>query len=344
MIQNICSIFMIMLYTVDKTLQTWNLINTSLQEKTPVMLLYVLESQGSSPGRQGFFMAVNANGDPSTPLRMAGSIGGGIMEHKFVEMAKERLKGQDHKGQEVRKQIHDKSAATNQSGMICSGEQTIFLYPVQQKDKKTIEVLLASLEQHKNGTLILSPKGIEFDPMIPAHDFDYRFVSEQDWIYKEKTGYKNKLFIIGGGHCALAFSRLMRGMDFYITVFEEREGLNTLEQNEFAHEVMIIGDYSALSNLIPAGPSQYVVIMTFGYRTDDTALRSLLDKQFSYIGVLGSKKKMEKLFAAYRNEGIAEDLLQRIHTPAGLTIKSQTPEEIAVSIAAEIIQVKNHTL
>jgi xanthine dehydrogenase accessory factor len=327
-----------MLYPLDKILQPWNFINTSLREKIPVMLLYVLESSGSSPGRQGFFMAVNANGP------MAGSIGGGIMEHKFVEMAKERLRGQEHKGQEIRKQIHDKSAATNQSGMICSGEQTIFLYPVQRKDKKTIEEVLVSLEQHKRGTLTLSPKGIAFDPKIPAHDFEYRFVSEHDWIYQEKTGYKNKLFIIGGGHCALAFSRLMRGMDFYITVFEEREGLNTLEQNEFAHEVMIIGDYSALSNLIPAGPNQYVVIMTFGYRTDDIAIRSLLDKQFSYIGVLGSKKKMEKLFDDYRKDGISETVLQRIHTPIGLAIGSRTPEEIAISIAAEIIQQKNQQL
>ncbi len=319
-------------------MQTWNFINTSLLEKTHVMLLYVLDSSGSSPGRQGFFMAVNANGE------MAGSIGGGIMEHKFVEVAKERLKGQEHKAQEVRKQIHDKSAATNQSGMICSGEQTIFLYLLQQKDKKTIETLLASLEQYKNGTLILSPAGIQFDASVPANNFEYRFQSETDWVYKEKTGYKNKLFIIGGGHCALAFSRLMRGMDFYITLFEERGGLNTLEQNEFAHEVMIIGDYSALSNLIPAGPNQYVVIMTFGYRTDDIALRSLLDKQFSYIGVLGSKKKMEKLFDDYREDGIPETALQRIHTPIGLSIGSQSPEEIAISIAAEIIQQKNQRL
>ena len=165
--------------------------------------------------------------------------------------------------------------------------------------------------------------------------------SENDWEYVEKTGYKNQLFIIGGGHCSLAFSKLMRGMDFYITVYEEREGLNTLEKNEFANEIIIADDYTALANLIPSGPNQYVVIMTFGYRTDDIALRALLDKQFKYLGVLGSKKKMEKLFDDYRADGIAEEVLQRIHTPIGIAINSQTPEEIAVSIAAEIIKVKN---
>jgi xanthine dehydrogenase accessory factor len=315
-------------------LRTWKLVEDSLLRNIPVMLLYVLESSGSSPGRQGFFMAVNANGD------MEGSIGGGIMEHKFVEMAREKMRT-GIPGSGLRKQIHNKEAATNQSGMICSGEQTIFLYPFKSADKKIITALLLSLEQDRNGTLLLTPGGIQFDASIPALDHEYRFQSETDWSYKEKTGYKNKLFIIGGGHCALAFSRLMRQMDFYITLFEERPGLNTLEKNVFAHEVIIVDDYRALSNLIPAGPQQYVVIMTMGYRTDDVALRALLDKPFTYIGVLGSKKKIAKLFDDYRKEGIAEQALQRIHSPVGLAIRSQTPEEIAISIAAGIIRVKN---
>src|SRR5258705_9297852 len=108
---------------------TWELILESLQQNIPVMLLYVLESSGSSPGRQGFFMAVNANGE------MEGSIGGGMMEHKFVEMAREKLKAQGtrdkEQGTSLKKQVHDKSATKNQSGMICSGEQTILLYVVQ---------------------------------------------------------------------------------------------------------------------------------------------------------------------------------------------------------------------
>src|SRR5258705_11747603 len=227
-----------------RALATWQLINKSLSKKIPVMLLYVLESSGSSPGRQGFFMSVNANGG------MEGSIGGGIMEHKFVEMAKEKLRVGSHESG-VKKQIHDKSAATNQSGMICSGEQNILLYPVKAEDTGTVEQIIISLEQNRNGTLLFSPSGIQFKNTIPAKNFDYMFESEENWLYKEKTGYKNKVFIIGGGHCALAFSKLMREMDFYITLYEEREGLNTVVQNEFAHEVNIEDDYTVLSNLIP---------------------------------------------------------------------------------------------
>src|ERR1043165_9505797 len=108
---------------MQKQLQVWNLINKSLGKNIPVMLLYVLESKGSSPGRQGFFMAVNAKGE------MQGSIGGGIMEHKFVELAKEKLGNTERETGNfdqarpgtLRKQHHDKSAAKDQSGMICSG-------------------------------------------------------------------------------------------------------------------------------------------------------------------------------------------------------------------------------
>jgi xanthine dehydrogenase accessory factor len=325
---------------MKKQIIVWQLIYNCLQQNIPVMLLYVLESSGSSPGRQGFFMAVNANG------KMEGSIGGGIMEHKFVEMAKERLKAQDTSEQEtsVRKQIHDKSAAKDQSGMICSGEQTILLYPVQKKDEEQIEKIISSLVQNKNGTLSLSQKGIEFSESTPEKNFHFRMQSEQDWEYVEKTGYKNVLFIIGGGHCALAFSKLMKAMDFYVRVYDERKDLKTMLENESAHEKHFINDYSELNSMIPEGNNHYVVIMTFGYRTDDIAVRAIINKDFKYLGLLGSKSKIEKMFDDYRKEGFEEKLLQRIHTPIGVPIKSQTPEEIAVSIAAEIIKLKNQDL
>ena len=312
----------------------WKLIKKSLEDQVPVMLLYVLESKGSSPGRQGFFMAVNVHDE------MEGSVGGGIMEHKFVEMAKERLRASVQEST-VRKQLHDKSATKNQSGMICSGEQTIWLYSVQPGDIIPVNNIILSLQHNKNGTLILSPSGIDFDPVTPEKDFLYEFRSEEDWLYKEKTGYKNQLFIIGGGHCALALSRMMRNMDFYIRVYDERIELKTMLENDAAHEKHFVNSYVDLIEMIHSGENHYVVIMTFGYRSDDIALRGLLDKKFRFLGLLGSQTKINKMFDEYRSEGINEELLQQIHTPVGLPIKSQTPEEIAVSIAAQIIEEKN---
>ncbi len=310
------------------------MIDDSLEQDSPVMLLYVLESKGSSPGRQGFFMAVNLKDE------MEGSIGGGIMEHKFVEMAKERLEvGSRESG--VRKQIHDKSAATNQSGMICSGEQTILLYPIKKTDQEIIKQIIVSLTKNKNGTLSLSPGKISFSNQITIKDFQFEMRSESDWEYAERTGYKNQLSIIGGGHCALALSRIMSQMDFYIRIYDDRKELKTWQENDFVHEKHIVPDYTAIKELVSPGPDHFVVLMTFGYRTDDIALRALEGKSFYYLGILGSGNKMKKMFEEYRQEGFSEALLQQVHTPIGINIKSQTPEEIAISIAAEIIREKN---
>jgi xanthine dehydrogenase accessory factor len=228
--------------------------------------------------------------------------------------------------------------------MICSGEQTIFLYKLKEEDAVTIQHIILSLEQNKNSTLTLSPDGIAFDDSIPDKDFAYTFESEDNWLYKEKTGFKEQLFIIGGGHCALSLSRLMRSMDFYIRIYDDRQHLKTMTENDAAHEKHFIDDYTQLKELIPSGNNHYVVIMTFGYRTDDIAVRSLRDKKFRYMGLLGSQYKIGKLFDGYAKEGMGEEWLRNLYSPIGLPIKSQTPEEIAVSIAAEIIQVKNETL
>jgi xanthine dehydrogenase accessory factor len=114
-----------------------------------------------------------------------------------------------------------------------------------------------------------------------------------------------------------------------------------MKLNEFVHEKNIVSSYDVLSPLVGSGDHHYVVIMTFGYRTDAIALRALIGKDYRYIGMLGSRKKIEKLFADLASEGITAEALRNIHAPAGINIKSETPEEIAVSIAAEIIKAKN---
>ena len=314
-------------------MQPWLFIQDKLNKHIPVVLLYVLESQGSSPGRQGFKMAVASDGS------MQGSIGGGIMEHKFVEMAKAVLADKS-KATGMYRQVHDKTAA-QQSGMICSGEQTIFVYELQSGDRQAINDLVASLRQQQNASLKISPAGLEFLAEMPEKNYSFLPINETDFELVEKTGFKNILHIVGGGHCALALSRLISGMDFYLQLYEEREGLNTVEQNVFVQEKQRLQSFKDLPAFIMPGDNVYVVIMTFGYRTDDLALRSLFYKDFKYLGVMGSQKKMEKMLQAYRQEKVQEDWLQKIHTPIGLPIRSQTPEEIAISIAAQIIAVKN---
>src|SRR5678815_2836607 len=104
------------------------------------------------------------------------------MEHKFAELAKEKLNASSGEIS-VRRQIHDKSATKNQSGMICSGEQTILLYSLRQGDIGCIGSIILCLQQNKNGKLILSPAGINFENQVPERDFNYSFNSEFDWLY-----------------------------------------------------------------------------------------------------------------------------------------------------------------
>lgn len=301
------------------------------------MLMYVLESRGSSPGRQGFMMVVNAD------AAMSGSLGGGIMEHKFVELAKTKLSATAAEIS-IHHQVHDKTVAKNQSGMICSGEQTIFLYSVKKEEAPVVQLIITALEQQQNATLQLSPAGIRFTTGTPTHNYALQLTGTDDFIFTEKIGYKNELYIIGGGHCALALSQLMIGMDFYIRLFDNREGLNTVEANCFVHEKRTVADYAELSSLVSPAINSFAVIMTFGYRTDEAALKALQGKPFTYLGLLGSKNKVAKMLEQLIAGGMDERWLRNIYAPVGIPIKSQTPEEIAVSIAAEIISVKNKFL
>ena len=280
-------------------------------------------------------MAVSADG------LLEGTIGGGVMEHKFVELAKSRLREPIHEPVLIR-QVHDKSAGVQHSGMICSGEQDIFLYEVTDADLPHIQALNDSNNSHLQGALTLSNQAVIFSNEIPEADVVFQ-ADRASGTFKciQRTGPRQVLHIIGGGHCSIALSKIMRDLDFYIHVYDDRPGLNTMDANEWAHEKHIVVDYASIGNILQGGDRDYVVIMTFGYRSDDVALKSLYGKSFQYIGMLGSKNKIQKIRTDYENAGMDPYWLEEVHAPIGIQIKSKTTAEIAVSIAAEIISVKN---
>jgi xanthine dehydrogenase accessory factor len=167
--------------------------------------------------------------------------------------------------------------------------------------------------------------------------------SAMDWNFKELIGFKETLYIVGGGHVGLAVSQLFRQLGFHVVVFDNRDNLNTLEVNNFAHEKHVI-DYLEIAKHIKQGNDSYVAIMTNKYTDDKLVLSKIIRNQHKFIGVLGSKAKLKTMWEVLQKEGFSLDELNQIHAPIGLSIKSQTPEEIAVSIAAEIIRVKNENL
>ena len=321
---------------MGKETELWRFAARKLKSEQTVMLLIVAESTGSSPGRQGFKMIVAEN-------ELFGSIGGGVMEIALVEQA-QKLKRSGSKGRnryEIIEQVHRKNSPDS-SGMICSGRQTVILYELNAAHLPAIFKVIHTLEKDLPANLRISDSAFEVSE-DPPEVFDHRFEKSvgQKFLYREKTGYKNKLFIIGGGHCALALSELMSKLDFYISLYDDREDLNTLAKNGFVQRKIIVDSYENIGEFIESGENVYVVVMTLGYKFDETVIRSLFDKDFKYFGVLGSRAKMRTLLRDLKNDGFDETRLKRIRTPIGIEIHSRTPEEIAVSIAAEIIRVKN---
>lgn len=309
-----------------RDLPAWTLAAAALRAGQPVVLLCVLRSEGSSPGRQGFKMVVTADA-------VAGSIGGGIMEHKWVELARQRLRGGDY-APLLRPQIHRREAPADRSGMMCAGEQEVLLWPLQGRDLAAVAAIEMALWQLGSGAWRVSEaSGLQLMAEGPAEFYEYQ--PGPAWHYREQLGFRDQLTIVGGGHVSLALSRLAGQLAFEITVLDDRADLPTLDANSYAHHRQRV-DYESL--IVPPGPHRFVVVMTVGYRTDAEALRRLLGQHYAYLGVLGSATKVAELRRVLAAEGFN---LDKLRGPIGVPIGSRTPEEIAVSVAAELIAVRN---
>ncbi len=298
----------------------------AIEEAGKIVLMVVIQSNGSSPGRTGFKMWV-------TEKDMGGTIGGGIMEHKLVEYAKTLLLKDSWKPF-LKKQMHSKEASKDQSGMICSGEQMIAFYLLETSDLNW----LSSVGKGGTESIVFTQNGIALNNV--KDDLATDKIDEQNWQLREALHSLNKVYVIGGGHVGRALCEILAFLDFEIHQLDNRASLNTMESNPFAQYKSVI-DFNEIDQYIPEGPDVYVVIMSFGYRTDEIILRRLLGKKFRYIGMMGSKNKVKMLFDQFSSEGIDPALLSELHTPIGIDIKSETAHEIAISVAAELIKVKN---
>ncbi|MBI5034705.1 MAG: XdhC family protein [Chloroflexi bacterium] len=147
------------------------------------------------------------------------------------------------------------------------------------------------------------------------------------------------LVIIGAGHVGAAVAQLAKTLGFRIVVIDDRPDLLTPQNFSHADERMV-GDIVARAREIEMTPQTFVVLATRAHALDAALLGALIAKPAAYIGMLGSDKRAQAAKDAMSKQDVPEELLARLHMPIGIEIGAETPQEIAVSIMAEIIQVK----
>ncbi len=314
-------------------LKLWSFLLHKLNQGIDCGLLVVAEAQEPSPGKPGFKMAIAADGEQT------GTIGGGAIEHTMIDLLHQKL--MDHDPAPAIRRLHYQSECDAPvSGMICGGYQSIIAMILSGQARRPIAHLVTRIESRQPAVLCLSPVGIDcsFHPKTPALYFNG--LSETSFQYHECLAPLPTVYIIGGGHVALALSPILHQLDFRVIILDDRPPLETTPKIKATHHIMIT-PFTAIDSQIPDDNSSYAVIMTPSHCADELVLRQLIAKPLAYLGMMGSPEKISEIFGRLKQSGISHDALQSVHAPIGLPIYSHTPAEIAVSIAAELILVRN---
>jgi xanthine dehydrogenase accessory factor len=179
-----------------------------------------------------------------------------------------------------------------------------------------MEILADALDGGTVGTLAIQPGGAS--------------------VYVEIVEPEVMLIVVGGGHIGRSLSYIASHVGFSVTVIDDRADYANRERFPEADRV-ICDDFVAALQSLPLGPTSYVVIVTRGHKQDEQALAQVVGSKAGYVGMIGSKRRVSAVFQHLIEEGISPASLERVHSPIGVDIGAETPEEIAVSIIAEII-------
>lgn len=163
-----------------------------------------------------------------------------------------------------------------------------------------------------------------------------RFTEGATSIYTEVVEPKPTFLVVGAGHIGRALAKLANFLGFHVAVIDDREEYADPELIPDAHEV-ICDDFEVALKRYPIGTNTHVVLVTRGHKQDELSLRCCLGRGAAYLGMIGSKRRTSTVLQHLRDEGFDPAELDRVRTPIGLDIGAETPEEIAVSIIAEVI-------
>lgn len=317
----------------------WKKVLSLLNKGQNVFIAMVVDHTIHSPGTTGAKLLVKENKE------MMGTIGGGIMEFTLVNRAYNILNNGNFTP-EIQSLDHKKTGTDEQSGMICAGKQTNLYYVCEpEKDSEIVDKIVQNLTEGQSAILSISPEGMSLHKQeLENHDSQYSFTQSDDhWCYQEQLKNYNRIAILGGGHCSLALSRVMKNLGYDVFVFETRGNISTLGENNFADTTNILDDFKDAASQLSLPENTQVVVMTTDVPNDVRGLLGLLDFPFPFIGVMGSVNKISEIKKQLQAENISDQQLSRIVAPVGLAMVSNTPEEIAISVAAQLLQLRNES-
>lgn len=326
----------------------------TLKAGQPAVLLTVVARKGSTPRGIGSHQVVFSDGTT------VGTVGGGYQEHLAIECGKKCLA---ERKSEFRRlilypnDIEDIDAA-------CGGELTVFcqyLDPALPNVLAVLEAMIAALQHKKASWLVFgvsdaahwgmalvtdSVIGCGHTASLPAIDADWcrrhpvGMTKEGDEIlYHERLASPGRVFIFGGGHVSQALVPVLAGIDFSYVVVDDRPEFARTDLFPQAVAVREV-NYQKLPEDLGITADDYVCVMTRGHHGDYDVQRQILPIKPHYLGVIGSRRKLAFVKGKLMDDGFSAADIDACYGPIGLAISAETPAEIAISIAAELIAVR----
>ena len=306
-------------------------IKNELAKGKECLLATIIASSGSTPRGKGAYMVIGEAG------RICGTIGGGSLEYNVILQGQRQIS--------LRKNFLYEYILTMERsaelGMICGGTCTILYQYLCQEDLPLIEKGLIISQGKEPYWLLLPVEEGKLQILQGAADFqgDGLVTVGTAQYYAEQFNFDGKVYIFGGGHLAQEVVPVLSHLGFRCVVLDDREEFAKPELFGGAEEVLL-ADFKALQNVVQLTEKDYVAVMTRGHLHDADVERFVLNTPAGYIGVVGSRRKAQITRETLLGEGFSPEQLDRIMTPIGLDIGSETPAEIAISIAAQFIQVR----
>ena len=344
---------------------------TALEKNEKVALATLITRVGSAPRAVGAKYLVKGDG---TSL---GSIGGGCVEAEVWQKAQKVM--EEAKGKILHFDLTSEQLA--EGGLICGGNIDIFLEPlkeeflnvyqevsrIKQKGGSAVLATLVSVDgdfpKGEGSKVLIKPSGEKVGSLLGGVELEKKILREGEAQLKEKKPkvlvFRHEdrkmevllepvfseptVYMFGGGHISEQLAPLAKKVHFKVVVVDDREMFANRERFPEADEV-IVSEFEKCFDQLNIDDSSYIIIVTRGHLYDGFVLEQALRTNARYIGMIGSKKKIKTLYEILVKKGVSKETLNRVHAPIGLDINSETPEEIAVSIVAQLIKVRGDHL